>query len=63
MKMSFGFAGKIARIDLTTGKISIEKKEEAFYMNLLGGRNLAAYIMLNEIPKDADPLGPRNNFV
>jgi len=61
--MSFGFKGKIARINLTSGKITVEIKEESFYKKLLGGRNLAAYIMLNEIPSDADPLGPDNKLI
>ncbi|MDK2878925.1 MAG: aldehyde:ferredoxin oxidoreductase [Thermoanaerobacteraceae bacterium] len=61
--MAYGYNGKILRIDLSSGVITIEEKEESFYRNLLGGRNIAAYMMLKEIPKDANPLGPENKLI
>ena len=61
--MSYGFMGKIARINLTTGRISVEIPKEEFYMQYLGGQNIAAYYMLKEIPPGANPLGAENILV
>lgn len=61
--MSYGYTGNILRVDLTTSTITVEHPEEAFYKKYLGGRNIAAYYMLKEIPTDADPLGPENKLI
>jgi len=61
--MAYGYMGQIARINLTDGTVKIENMEESFYKKLLGGRNLAGYLMLKEIPADADPLGPENKLI
>ncbi|MCF8018953.1 MAG: aldehyde ferredoxin oxidoreductase family protein [Vallitaleaceae bacterium] len=61
--MSYGYTGNILRINLTTGLIKVEKQSEMFYKKYLGGRNIAAYYMLKEIPEDTDPLGPENKLI
>lgn len=61
--MSYGYMGKIARINLTDSKITIEEFDESFYKSYIGGRNTAAYFMLKEISPDADPLGPENKII
>lgn len=61
--MSFGYTGNILRINLTTSSITVEHQDEAFYKKYLGGRNVAAYYMLKEIPVDTDPLSPENKLI
>lgn len=61
--MSFGYTGNILRVNLTTGTITIEHQDDKFYKTYLGGRNIAAYYMLKEIPAEADPLGPDNKLI
>ncbi|GAB4559554.1 MAG: aldehyde ferredoxin oxidoreductase family protein [Anaerolineae bacterium] len=59
----YGYAGKIAHVDLTDGRIWTETPPEAFYRRYLGGQGFVAYYLLKEIPKGADPLGPENVLV
>ena len=58
--MSFGYHGKILHVDLTTGKIEVEKPPESFYRKYMGGSAMALYYILREVPARADPLGPEN---
>jgi aldehyde:ferredoxin oxidoreductase len=58
--MPYGYAGKILRVDLTTGSLSVEEPSEAVYRKYMGGSALAMHYLLNEIPVGADPLGPEN---
>lgn len=55
-----GYMGKVLFVNLTTGNINEEKIDEAVYENLLSGVGLGAYMLYNNIPKGADPLGPDN---
>ncbi|WP_003544142.1 aldehyde ferredoxin oxidoreductase family protein [Desulfotomaculum nigrificans] len=58
-----GYAGKLLRVNLTTGAIgSVELKPEVA-RKYLGGRGLAARILFDEVPAGADPLGPENKVV
>ncbi|MGL1894471.1 MAG: aldehyde ferredoxin oxidoreductase family protein [Spirochaetaceae bacterium] len=59
----YGATGKILRVNLTQKKITTEIQEDEFYRKYLGGRNIAAYYMLKEIPKGADPLGADNKLI
>lgn len=61
--MAYGYTGKILRVDLSSGKISIEEHGEVFYRRYLGGRALALYYLLKELRPKADPLGPENLLV
>ncbi len=58
-----GFTGKILRIDLTRGEISTETPPESVYRRYVGGRGLATYYLLKELPPGTDPLGPDNLFI
>ena len=58
--MGFGSNGTILRVDLTAGTTSIETFDEAFYRRYPGGKALALYHLLREMPAGADPLGPDN---
>ncbi|AYO29654.1 aldehyde ferredoxin oxidoreductase [Biomaibacter acetigenes] len=61
--MPFGYCGKILHVDLTKGKIFIEKPTDIFYRKYLGGRNIIGYYLLKELPEGADPLGAENVLV
>lgn len=54
---------KILRVNLTTGVIEIEKLEEEFYRLYPGGKALAGYILLNELPPHTDPYSLDNVLV
>jgi len=58
-----GFNGKILRVDLTSGQLSIEKPTEDYYKLYLGGRGFIIKTLLEEVPKAADPLGPENKLI
>ncbi|HHX42729.1 MAG TPA: aldehyde ferredoxin oxidoreductase, partial [Chloroflexi bacterium] len=61
--MAKGYAGKILRVNLTSGKIWTEKPSDAFYRRYVGGNGFIGYYLLKEVPKGADPLGPDNALV
>ncbi len=59
----YGTTAKILRVDLTAGTWEIEELSEAFYRLYPGGKALAGYILLNEMPANTDPLSPENILV
>ncbi len=59
----YGTTGKILRVDLTTGTWEVEQLTEEFYRLYPGGKALAGYILLNEMPADIDPLSSENVLV
>ena len=61
--MAKGYAGKILRVNLTTGKIWTEEPSDAFYRRYVGGNGFVGYYLLTEVPKGADPLGPENVLI
>ena len=63
--MSGGYMGKVLVVDLTSGTQSIRSTEgkEGSLRKYLGGSGLAAKYLYDELPPDADPLGPENVLV
>jgi aldehyde:ferredoxin oxidoreductase len=61
--MPKGFNGKILRVDLSSGTISVEEPQEAVYARYLGGGTFALYYLLREMKPKSDPLGPENILV
>ena len=61
--MSYGYNGRILRVDLSSGKLATEEPPENFYRQYFGGEGFVAYFLLREIPKGADPLGPENKLI
>jgi aldehyde:ferredoxin oxidoreductase len=59
----YGTTGKILRVDLTTGELAIEELSEDFYRLYPGGKALAGYFLLNEMPPRMEPLAPENLLV
>ena len=54
---------KILRVDLSTGTVSNEERDERYYRKWLGGSGLIAQILLTEVPENVDALGPENKLV
>ena len=61
--MHNGFWGRILRVDLTSGAVTIDEHDERFYRTYLGGRGLVVDCLLKEVPPGCDPLGPDNVLV
>jgi aldehyde:ferredoxin oxidoreductase len=60
--MLYGFAGKILRVNLTTGQINAEQPSEEFYRTYWGGSAMGVYYLLKNTPAHADPLGSENTL-
>jgi len=61
--MAFGFMGKLLRVDLSSGNLSVEKIPEEWMRQFLGGAGLASKYLFEEVPPDTDPLGPANKLI
>lgn len=60
---TYGYNGKILRVNLSDRSIRIEEPPISFYRRYAGGRNFAAYYLLNELRTGIDPYGPENKLV
>ncbi|MGL5512563.1 MAG: aldehyde ferredoxin oxidoreductase family protein [Sporomusa sp.] len=60
--MSYGYCGKIARINLTTGKITVEALEMNVARNYIGGRGLNMRRLYDEIPAKLPGMHPDNKL-
>ena len=61
--MPYGYAGKILRVNLSTGEITVEEPDDLFYRKYMGGWNIIAHYLLKELPPGVDPLGPDNLLI
>jgi aldehyde:ferredoxin oxidoreductase len=59
----YGSNEKILRVNLTTGVIAEEILSEDFYRLYPGGKALAGYYLLNEMPAHTEPFAPENVLV
>ena len=59
--VSYGWQGKIARVNLTTGEITTQSTDP--YKYFLGGMGLANKIMYDEVPEGTDPFSPESKVV
>jgi len=60
MKDKSCYAGRILRVDLTTGKIATESLNETWARDFIGGKGLGFRYLVDAIPAHADPLSPDN---
>ncbi|MDI6706922.1 MAG: aldehyde ferredoxin oxidoreductase family protein [Bacillota bacterium] len=58
--MIYGYNQKLLRVNLSTGRISVENIPDDVVREYIGGRGFVAKYMFDEIPKGADPLGEGN---
>jgi aldehyde:ferredoxin oxidoreductase len=61
--MSFGFTGKLLRVNLTDQRITIEEVNKAWAKQYLGGAGLATKYFYEEVPGGIDPLGLSNKLI
>ena len=61
--MPNGYTGKILNVDLSSQKIEIEEKDDAFYRSYLGGRGIGYHYLMQLVPPGIDPFSPENVLV
>ena len=57
------YMSQLLRVNLTDGSFKVEEIPREILMNIIGGRGLAAYILLKELPAHVDPLSDTNKLV
>jgi aldehyde:ferredoxin oxidoreductase len=60
--MPAGYMGKILWVDLSTGKVQIEKPKVSLYKQYIGGYGLAARLLYDRQKGGVDALGPENTL-
>jgi aldehyde:ferredoxin oxidoreductase len=58
--MLYGYAGRVLRVDLTSGEIRREKTDPDEAMKAIGGRGLNSWRLHEELKRNVDPLSPEN---
>jgi aldehyde:ferredoxin oxidoreductase len=58
--MPKGYMGKILWVDLTTGKITVERPPTSLYKDYVGGYGIGVRMLYDRMKPGADPLGPDN---
>ncbi len=61
--MSYGYRGRILRLDLSSGGKKVEEPGEIFYRHYLGGWSLIAHYLLKELKPGLDPLSQENKLI
>ena len=61
--MSKGYMGKILRVNLTSGAVSVEELPEEMKRQFIGGRGFGAKILFDELKPGIDPLSPDNKLI
>lgn len=61
--MSYGWWGKILRIDLSEGKITREEVSEKIYEKFIGGAGIGAKIIYEELNQNLDPFSSENKVI
>jgi len=59
----YGYWGKILRVNLSTGKISVEEFGEDFVKKWLGTRGFAIHYLLKEMDPKVDPFSEENKLI
>ena len=60
--MLYGFAGQVLHVDLTEGQLTIERPDEAFYRQYVGGSLMGLYYLWRNTPPGIDAFDPRNTL-
>lgn len=58
-----GWAGKILRVDLTSGSCRVEALNPDFARKYIGGQGTASKILMDEVDPLVDPLSPANKLI
>jgi len=59
----YGYHNRIARVNLTRGRVTYEELPDEVIEKLIGGKGLGYYLIYREVPPGTDPLSPANKFV
>ncbi|WP_297073210.1 aldehyde ferredoxin oxidoreductase family protein [Thermococcus sp.] len=59
----YGYHNRIARVNLTEGKVTYEELPDEVIRKFIGGKGLGYYLIYREVPPGTDPLSPANKFV
>ncbi len=59
----YGWHGRILRVNLTTGAISVESVPEKLARDYVGGRGWAIRYLYDEVDPQVDPLSPENKLI
>ena len=59
----YGYTGKLLRVDLTKGKVDVEKVDPELLRKFLGGVGYGAKLYYAEVPAGIDPLSPQNKLI
>ena len=59
----YGYTGKLLRIDLGKGKVSVEETKPEILRKFLGGVGYGVKLLYDELPAGIDPLSPGNKLV
>ncbi len=62
MPQPYGYAGRVSRVDLSTGRISPEPTEP-YAERFIGGRGLAAKVHWDEVPPEVGAFDPENRLI
>ena len=62
MSAQYGYAGKILKVDLSSGKTTLTPTAE-YAERFLGGRGIAAKIYWDEVPADVSAFDPDNRLI
>ncbi len=58
-----GWTGRVLRIDLTAGRVTVDPLNLDWARELIGGRGLATRYLYEELDGACDPLGPNNKLI
>jgi aldehyde:ferredoxin oxidoreductase len=58
-----GWAGRLLRVDLSSGRYWIQDIDPSILMSFVGGRGLAVKLLWDELRPGVDPLSPLNKLV
>ncbi|CCC58050.1 aldehyde ferredoxin oxidoreductase family protein [Caloramator australicus] len=59
----FGYAGKILRVDLTSGTYKVEDLNLDLAIKYIGGRGLGSKIFFDEVDPNVEPFSPENKLI
>lgn len=59
----FAYAGKLLLVDLSSGRHWTEPVSEELARKHLGSRGFGAHLLMRDVPRGADPLGPDNRLI
>ena len=61
--MNNGYAGRILRVDLSSGEWETEDLDDGWVEGFIGGRGLGVKILLEEVGPNIEPLTPENKLI